>query len=76
MFCKMKINDVIINNRIIRSATNEHLGSLDGLITKEYIKVYSNLAKNGVGLIITSHMAVNRVICYTERAVDKHPKIW
>jgi len=60
MFCKMKINDVIINNRIIRSATNEHLGSLDGLITKEYIKVYSNLAKNGVGLIITSHMAVNR----------------
>ncbi len=66
MFCKMKINDVIINNRIIRSATNEHLGSLDGLITKEYIKVYSNLAKNGVGLIITSHMAVNR-----EQRVDE-----
>ena len=43
----------------MRSATNEHLGNIDGIITDDYIDVYSNLAKNDVGLIITSHMAVD-----------------
>lgn len=59
MFSKIKVNKTVIKNRIVRSATNEHLGSLQGLITDEYLRVYSNLATNGVGLIITSHMAVN-----------------
>lgn len=57
---KVKIKDIELKNRIIRSATNEHLGTLDGCITDDYIKVYHDLAKNGVGLIITSHMAIDK----------------
>ena len=57
---KAKIKNIEIKNRIVRSATNEHLGTLDGCITDDYITVYNNLAKNGVGLIITSHMAIDR----------------
>ena len=59
MFSKGKIKNIEIKNRIVRSATNEHLGNIDGIITDDYIDVYSNLAKNDVGLIITSHMAVD-----------------
>ncbi len=57
---KTKIKNVELNNRIVRSATNEHLGTLEGYITDDYIKVYENLAKSGVGLIITSHMAIDK----------------
>ena len=57
---KAKIKEMELNNRIVRSATNEHLGTLDGLITDDYIKVYQNLAESGVGLIITSHMAIDK----------------
>ncbi len=56
---KVKIKNVELNNRIVRSATNEHLGTLQGEITEEYIKVYEKLAKSGIGLLITSHMAVD-----------------
>ena len=59
MFSKGKINNIEIKNRIVRAATNEHLGNTEGIITKDYIDVYNNLAKNEVGLIITSHMAIN-----------------
>lgn len=57
---KAKIKNMELKNRIVRSATNEHLGTLDGCITDDYIKVYANLAQNGVGLIITSHMAIDK----------------
>lgn len=57
---KAKIKDVELKNRIVRSATNEHLGTIDGCITEDYIKVYNDLAKSGVGLIITSHMAIDK----------------
>ncbi len=57
---KAKIKNIELNNRIVRSATNEHLGTLDGYITDDYIKVYSDLAKSGIGLIITSHMAIDK----------------
>lgn len=36
------------------------MGTLEGCITDDYIKVYSNLAKSGIGLIITSHMAIDK----------------
>ena len=65
---KAKIKDVELNNRIVRSATNEHLGTLEGHITDDYIKVYENLAKSGVGLIITSHMAIDQ----NQRADSTH----
>lgn len=55
---KFKIKNIKLQNRIVRSATNEHLGTKDGIITDAYIEVYKDLAKQGIGLIITSHMAI------------------
>lgn len=54
-----KIKNMELKNRIVRSATNEHLGTLDGCMTDDYIKVYAKLARSGIGLIITSHMAID-----------------
>lgn len=62
------IKKVELKNRIVRSATNEHLGSLEGEITKDYSQVYEKLAKNGIGLLITSHMAIDK----TQRADITH----
>lgn len=75
MWEKFKIKNIILKNRIVRSATNERLGTLDGIITDEYIDVYRTLAKNDVGMIITSHMAVDKYqradlthICINEKS--------
>lgn len=65
---EFNIKNIRLKNRIVRSATNEHLGTLDGMITDSYIDVYRNLAKSGVGLIITSHMAIEK----TQRADLTH----
>lgn len=46
-------------NRIVRSATNDHLGNMDGTISREQIELYSELAANGVGTIITGHFGVS-----------------
>lgn len=54
------IKNIKLKNRIVRSATNEHLGTLDGEVTDSYINVYKDLAKSGIGLIITSQMAVEK----------------
>lgn len=65
---KVKIKSVELENRIVRSATNEHLGTHEGYVTDDYIKVYTKLAKSGVGLLITSHMAIDK----TQRADTTH----
>lgn len=65
---EFKIKNIKLKNRIVRSATNEHLGTLGGIITDAYIDVYKNLADSGVGLIITSHLAVDK----TQRADLTH----
>lgn len=59
MWSKSLIKNTALKNRFVRSATNEHLGTSDGLITEDYINCYEELAANGTGLLITSHMAVN-----------------
>jgi 2,4-dienoyl-CoA reductase-like NADH-dependent reductase (Old Yellow Enzyme family) len=48
-----EIGGVIIKNRLVRSATYEHMASEDGRVTDELIKFYRTLAEGGVGLIIT-----------------------
>ena len=67
MFSQSIIKNKTIKNRIIRSATNEHLGTREGIITADYLRVYQALAKNDLGIIITSHMAVNEL-----QKVDEH----
>lgn len=74
MFEKVILHNLTLRNRFVRSATNEHLGSIEGLITEDYIKTYEELAKNEVGLIITSHMAVNETqrVDETQICINNH----
>lgn len=58
MFSPYKIGTLTAKNRIIRSATNDHLGNFDGTLSDAEIAMYDALAANEVGTIITGHMSV------------------
>ncbi|MFZ2950258.1 MAG: NADH:flavin oxidoreductase, partial [Desulfuromonadaceae bacterium] len=50
-----------LKNRFIRSATRDGLADDRGQVTQELLRVYENLAKGGVGTIITGHAYVTDV---------------
>lgn len=54
LFDKTKINNTEIKNRFVRSATWEAMADDEGHMTERLMKVYEDLAKDEVGLIITS----------------------
>ncbi|MDE6792113.1 MAG: NADH:flavin oxidoreductase [Muribaculaceae bacterium] len=51
-------------NRIIRSATNDHLGNPDGTVSDAEIDMYETLARNEIGTIITGHLSVSPNLDY------------
>jgi len=53
------INGLKLKNRVIRSATREGLSKLDGSLPDEQINIYEELAKGGVGTIITGLASVS-----------------
>lgn len=55
MFDKINIGNLKLNNRFVRSATWEAMATEDGQMTPELLKVYEELSKNEVGLIITGY---------------------
>lgn len=55
LFDKTKIKNMELKNRFVRSATWEGLANEDGHINEEINKVYEDLAKGDMGLIITSY---------------------
>ncbi|MFX0104619.1 MAG: NADH:flavin oxidoreductase [Candidatus Hodarchaeota archaeon] len=59
LFSPKKIGNVQIKNRIVRSAT--YLGSTEkyGYVGEKLINIYSELARGGTGLIISSFIAVD-----------------
>ena len=48
-----EIGGMIVKNRLVRSATYEHMASEGGRVTHKLVKLYRTLAEGGVGLIIT-----------------------
>ncbi len=53
LFDKTRINKMELRNRIIRSATWENMADENGGLPERLLKVYEDLAKGGVGLILT-----------------------
>ena len=53
------IGSMQLKNRLVRSATAECLASDDCRLTDKYLRAYTQLAKGGVGLIITGNYYVN-----------------
>jgi 2,4-dienoyl-CoA reductase-like NADH-dependent reductase (Old Yellow Enzyme family) len=58
LFETSKINVMQLSNRFVRSATWEGMAAEDGSCTSDFKTLYTELAKGGVGLIITSHTFV------------------
>lgn len=58
LFSPIKIGSMVVKNRFVRSATQDWLGEEDGQISGRTIELYEQLAKGGVGLIITAHAYV------------------
>ncbi|MFC1825357.1 NADH:flavin oxidoreductase [Thermodesulfobacteriota bacterium] len=60
LFEPITINGMELRNRFVRSATWEAMAADDGACTPALTGIMSNLAKGGVGLIITGHAYVRR----------------
>ncbi|MHA1269616.1 MAG: oxidoreductase [Candidatus Helarchaeota archaeon] len=52
LFQPIKIGNLEIKNRIVRSATHIARNTIDGFITEKKVKYFKTLANGGVGLII------------------------
>ncbi len=59
VFSEVEFKNCKFSNRIVRSATNDYAGNLDGTVSEKQISIYDTLSKNQVGLIITGHYAVS-----------------
>lgn len=60
LFETTNINGMIIKNRFVRSATWEGMARDDGTCTGKLIDLMSQLAKGGIGLIITGHAYIRK----------------
>ncbi|MCJ7581265.1 MAG: NADH:flavin oxidoreductase, partial [Candidatus Aminicenantes bacterium] len=59
LFSPIKIGDVTIPNRFVRSATHDFMATNEGLITERQVSLHRNLGKGEVGLIISGHAFVH-----------------
>jgi 2,4-dienoyl-CoA reductase-like NADH-dependent reductase (Old Yellow Enzyme family) len=60
LFDTSMINGMQLGNRFVRSATWEGMAAEDGNVTPKLIEWMTDLAKGGVGLIISSHAYVRQ----------------
>ncbi len=82
LFSPQKIGNVLIKNRIIRSATAENMAE-DGHPSEQLINLYTGLSEGGVGLIITGGIAVdpsstltkNATCLYNDEFIVSHKKL-
>ena len=58
IFEPVKLNNLTVRNRLVRSATWEAIADTDGNLKEEAYSIYSELAKGGVGVIITGFTSV------------------
>ena len=61
LFESSEINGMTLSNRFVRSATWEGMATEDGECTPRLTEIMVNLAKGGIGLIISGHAYVQQV---------------
>ena len=59
LFTPGRIGTLTLPNRLVRSATAERMADADGRPRPQLGALYEELARGGVGLIITGHMVVH-----------------
>jgi 2,4-dienoyl-CoA reductase-like NADH-dependent reductase (Old Yellow Enzyme family) len=60
LFEESRINEMVLKNRFVRSATWEGMAGEDGRVTPRLTDLMVQLAKGSVGMIITSHAYVRK----------------
>jgi len=60
LFEETEINGMVLANRFVRSATWEGMAGEDGSVTPKLTDCMINLARGGVGLIISGHTYIHR----------------
>jgi len=58
LFKPFKIGSMEIRNRFMRSATTSYWSDEDGIVRPAIIRLYNNLSRGGVGLIVKGHTYV------------------
>lgn len=58
IFEPVKMSHIELKNRLVRSATWEGIANRDGSVTDEAYEIYEELAKGGIGTIITGFTSV------------------
>ena len=58
IFQNANLGNLFLKNLLIRSATWENLAKIDGSIDEKIYKIYDELAKGGVGAIITGFTSI------------------
>ena len=58
LFESAKIGSMVLRNRFVRSATWEAMATKDGAATPRLVDLIADLAKGGVGLVISGHAYV------------------
>ena len=58
VFEPVQLKKMTLKNRLVRSATWEGIANPDGSVTEEAYEIYEELAKGGVGAIITGFTSV------------------
>ena len=59
IFEPVRLNNLVLKNRLVRSATWEGIANPDGSVTEEAYAIYQELAKGGAGAIITGFTSVS-----------------
>lgn len=59
LFTPQNIGSLQVPNRLVRSATAERMADADGRPDQRQIALYGQLARGGVGLLITGHIYVH-----------------
>ncbi|MBP2654842.1 MAG: dehydrogenase [Firmicutes bacterium] len=73
LFDKTRLGSICLKNRLFRAATFENRGSKD--LVDEMFMVYQNLARGGVGTIITGFTDVLGLEVYEESFLSQYKKI-
>ena len=59
LFDRTRIGTLEVRNRLVRSATAEMMADEAGRPLPQLVELYRELARGGVGLIITGHMYIH-----------------
>jgi 2,4-dienoyl-CoA reductase-like NADH-dependent reductase (Old Yellow Enzyme family) len=77
-FTSYTVGNLLLKNRIVRSATYEGAADRDGYPTQSYLSLYRTLARNNAGMIITGFSFVGedgRAMQTAQAGIDAEDKI-